>query len=319
MSGTGSTKDPHPLGDGWADVADVRLGDIVTFLVVSKNGSVTRAARTLATTPSQVSKAVSRLEKQLGVELFARGARGMHLSDAGVRVLPYLEGAAESMRRMQSEEPSLELSVAAPSSLNPLFLPAIARCRSDWRVRVFELPSSLLHAYASERLFQVALTDADGQLPKSWASTRVGEIRSGLFGAPEVAEALGDAPVSEDVLRDHPFIGPVYSVNGVLVPVGDDCPASFQRKRGHQAQTMALALDLAAATGQLVFGPVLAARRHVERGELSEIRVQGWDIRAPLFVACDGYSVLASAQESIVAAVRGVLRAGAGAPRVRRA
>jgi hypothetical protein len=46
----------------------------------------------------------------------------------------------------------------------------------------------------------------------------------------------------------------------------------------------------------LVFGPAVAAHRHVTAGSLVEVRVQGWDIREPLQVACNGDRVLSRVQ-----------------------
>jgi DNA-binding transcriptional LysR family regulator len=43
-------------------LADLRVGDLMTFLAVRRSGSITAAARELKVTPSQVSKAISRLE-----------------------------------------------------------------------------------------------------------------------------------------------------------------------------------------------------------------------------------------------------------------
>ena len=60
-------------------LADLRFGDVLTFLTVHRCGAITGAARALKVTPSQVSKAVHRLERQLGahalVALVARRRR----------------------------------------------------------------------------------------------------------------------------------------------------------------------------------------------------------------------------------------------------
>src|SRR6266852_4405230 len=61
------------------DSLDLHLADVNTFLVVQRLGSVTASARQLGVTPAQVSKAVARLEAQLGSKLFTRSARGVAL------------------------------------------------------------------------------------------------------------------------------------------------------------------------------------------------------------------------------------------------
>ena len=74
-------------GDG----SDLRIPDILTFLAVCRHGSVTGAARDLRVTPSQVSKAVARLEKHLKRPLLSRKARGVSASGEGQKIVPRLE------------------------------------------------------------------------------------------------------------------------------------------------------------------------------------------------------------------------------------
>ena len=61
---------------------ELRIADVATFLAVARSGSVTMAARQLDVTPSQVSKAVARLEGYLKVRLIERSGRGIILTDA---------------------------------------------------------------------------------------------------------------------------------------------------------------------------------------------------------------------------------------------
>jgi DNA-binding transcriptional LysR family regulator len=262
----------------------------------------------MSSTTSQVSKAVARLERELGVKLLLRGARGVRLSEGGQRVLPLLEGAVDKLRRINHTDiqEGTELTVAGASYLNSAFLPAIAGSASTVRVRGLELPPALLRAYAGENFFQLALTLDEESLPKNWVSTSVGKVRRALFGTPTRAKSLagGARRVEEAVLREVPFIGPIYTVNGAYVPVQDDCPAHFERRIGNQCQTIALALDLAVATDQLVYGPALAARHHLARGELVEIDVVDWEKEeSPLCVACDVDRVLASVYQRVLDAV----------------
>jgi hypothetical protein len=62
-------------------------------------------------------------------------------------------------------------------------------------------------------------------------------------------------------------------------------------------------LDLARSTGQLIFGPAIAAHAHVARGELAEVRVRGWDVREPLTLAVNGERVRARTQKALAALV----------------
>jgi DNA-binding transcriptional LysR family regulator len=286
----------------------LHVADLTTFLAVRRSESVSGAARELGVTPSQVSKAISRLEAALGVRLFSRGARGVALSDQARMVLPHIEAAIASLEQLERRDgPSVtDLTVAGPSYLMSSFLPAVAACAPKLNVRGIELAPSLVRAYAPENFFEMAILARSAErLPVTWVSVRVGEIRSGLFGTPEVARRLGPFPTSVEKLRGLPFVTPIYNVEGRYLPVDDDCPLPLaERKSGHAAQTIGIALELAARTDQLVFGPVVAARRLVATGALVEINVRGWSVREPLFIACNADRVMASVQTATVKAMR---------------
>jgi DNA-binding transcriptional LysR family regulator len=289
-------------------ISELHVADLTTFLAVRRAGSVSVAARELGVTPSQVSKAVARLETTLRVRLFSRGARGVALSDQARLALPHIEAAVASLQLLEHRDaPSItELTVAAPSYLISSFLPAIACCQPQLNVRGIELAPSLVRAYAPENVFDLAiLAPSADRMPVTWVSVRVGEIRSALFGSPELAKELGPFPTSVDKLRSVPFVTPIYNADGRYFSVEDDCPLTLaERKRGHSAQTIGIALELAAQTGQLVFGPVVSARRLIATGALVEIPVRGWSVREPLYVSCNADRMMAKVQTAVVRAMR---------------
>lgn len=61
------------------------LPDVEAFLAVVHGGSMTAGAVALATTPSVLSRAITRLEAHLGVQLLRRTTRRLSLTDAGRR------------------------------------------------------------------------------------------------------------------------------------------------------------------------------------------------------------------------------------------
>src|SRR5690348_310520 len=98
-------------------LADLRMADVLTFLAVRRAGSVSGAARELDVTPSQVSKAVRRLERQLRVPLFTRGARGVVVADSAQPMVEHLEAMAAHLEHLERPRPGRvrEVAVAAPS------------------------------------------------------------------------------------------------------------------------------------------------------------------------------------------------------------
>ncbi len=286
-------------------LADLRFGDVLTFLTVHRCGAITGAARALKVTPSQVSKAVHRLERQLGATLLSRSTRGVIVSDAGRRLIPRLEDVAARLQQLRPDAVTREeLALAAPSYLNAVFLPRIATELAGVVVRGLELPPALVRAYAVENFFDVALIVGPEELPGAWVNSNVGQVRKGLFAAPELARRLGGGPVDPKRIAELPFVTPIYNVNGQFVPADDGCPLGHaERRLGHQSQTLVVGLDLARSTGQLIFGPAIGAHAHVARGELVEVRVRGWDVREPLTLAVNGERVRARTQKALAALV----------------
>jgi len=298
---------PHP------DVAELRVGDMLTFLAVVRSSSLTAAARERKVTPSQVSKAITRLETHFGRRLLERGSRGVVLSDAGRRLAPTLEQVVTELEAARGSDPdTMELSLGAPSYLQTTLLPVLASIAENLRIRAFELPPALLRASAQDEGFDMlVLPSAPGHLPASWVSETVGVLRKVLFAPPALAERLGRGPVSPAALGDVPFVLPAYRQLGRVVPVDDDCPLPrAQRRAGHEVGTILVALEVAAATEQLVFGPQLSGRRHVEAGTLVEVPVEGWDVSEPLVFACHVDRLSARQRSLFTAALRAAMQHG---------
>ncbi|HMR11876.1 MAG TPA: LysR family transcriptional regulator, partial [Polyangiaceae bacterium] len=80
----------------------VQLDDAAVFVSVVDAGSFSGAARLLSLPKSSVSRAVSRLELELGVKLLERTTRSLRLTDAGKRyhssVAPALSAVRDAAR-----------------------------------------------------------------------------------------------------------------------------------------------------------------------------------------------------------------------------
>lgn len=290
-------------------LADLRAGDLMLFLSVARCQSVNGAARELNIPPSQVSKAVARLEEQLGMNLMVRSTRGITISDDGNRILPQLTELVQRIQGLERREGvEAAIAVAAPSYMISWCAPRMAQALPGTRLRAIEMAPALIRTLAASNFFDVCITMAEERLPESWVSVHVGDMRRSCFGTPELYEELGPPPISLDTILNVPFVLPVYNANGVYVPVDDGCPlAATQRTAGHEAQTMALALEIACVTKQLVFGPLMAAFPFMESGRIVEFEVEGWNERDPIYVACNVDRVRASQQRLIADAVRAEL------------
>src|SRR5258708_11236048 len=74
------------------------MTDLLTFSTVARLGGITRAAEELNTVQSNVTQRVKALEAEIGTALFERHSRGMTLTGAGRRLLPYAQRMAALSR-----------------------------------------------------------------------------------------------------------------------------------------------------------------------------------------------------------------------------
>jgi LysR family transcriptional regulator, cell division regulator len=108
----------------------MELTDLLTFSAVARNGGITRAAEELNTVQSNVTQRVKALEAEMGVALFERHSRGMTLTGAGRRLLPYVQRMAalsrEAVLAARDEgEPKGPLAIGSMETTAAVRLPAL--------------------------------------------------------------------------------------------------------------------------------------------------------------------------------------------------
>jgi DNA-binding transcriptional LysR family regulator len=112
----------------------LRVDDIRSFLVVGDAGSLVAASQKLGVSQATLSKAMARLERNLGAQLLERRARGVALTDVGQVFLDHVRtldvglqdaiAAVRDMRHGVSGTVKIGLGFAIP---NPL---VVASCRA---------------------------------------------------------------------------------------------------------------------------------------------------------------------------------------------
>jgi len=108
----------------------VELTDLLTFSAVARTGGITRAAEELNTVQSNVTQRVKALEAEIGTALFERHSRGMTLTGAGRRLLPYAERMAALSREAvlaarDDGEPKGPLSIGSMETTAAVRLPTL--------------------------------------------------------------------------------------------------------------------------------------------------------------------------------------------------
>lgn len=84
------------------------LPDLATFVLIIEQGSFSAAARASGTTPSAISRSVSRLEREMGAKLLHRTTRKLALSDTGKTVYEHALDMLEAARQAVDSGSSLQ-------------------------------------------------------------------------------------------------------------------------------------------------------------------------------------------------------------------
>lgn len=130
----------------------MELNDLLTFATVARTGSITRAAEALNTVQSNVTQRVKALEAEIGAVLFERHSRGMTLTAAGRRLLPYAQQMATLAR---------EALLAARDAGTPKGPLAIGSIETTTAVRLPTLLAAFHRTYPEVALSLRTATTAD--------------------------------------------------------------------------------------------------------------------------------------------------------------
>src|SRR5438874_6185244 len=108
----------------------MELTDLVTFSAVARSGGITRAADELNPVQSNVTQRIKALEAEIGTALFERHSRGMTLTGAGRRLLPYAERMAALAREAvlaarDDGEPKGPLAIGSMETTAAVRLPSL--------------------------------------------------------------------------------------------------------------------------------------------------------------------------------------------------
>ena len=186
-----------------------RLDAMRAFLSVSKEGSFTKAADKLGTSNQLVSKYVSHLEEQLGVRLFNRTTRKVHLTEAGEQCVQHVRHILESIQDMEggigqlkSEAQGL-LRVSAPVSFATKHLAPLIRDFKQLNPAIgIDLQLNDRKVDIVEEGFDLALRI--GHLKSSsLIAKRVAPIRLVVCAAPSYLEKHGTPEHPDQLIPAH--------------------------------------------------------------------------------------------------------------------
>ena len=150
------------------------LGELIQYhcaVGVAEELHFTRAAKRLHLDQSAVSRHIQRLESQLGTKLFARGTRGVELTEAGVVFIPYArktlvcagqgERLAQTIARGEPRECRIDYSPVIDIRL----ITRIAKLAEDAKVQVPLRFESVADEKLYEKLYEGSSQAAIAMLP----------------------------------------------------------------------------------------------------------------------------------------------------------
>src|SRR5262245_45331646 len=162
------------------------LGDLDIFRAVVQTGGVSRAAEKLNRVQSNVTTRVRQLETDLGVQLFIREGKRLHLTSEGKLLLDYADRllglAAEAREAVRDAKPRGLLRLGAMESTSAVRLPGPM---NEYLSRYPEVTLEL--RTATPRVLATA-------------------VREGELDAALVAEPIADAPFEKIVMYDEELV-----------------------------------------------------------------------------------------------------------------
>jgi DNA-binding transcriptional LysR family regulator len=188
-------------------VATIDLNRIAIFVRVVEAASFTAAAAALGVPTSSASRAVARLEAELGVRLLNRTTRKLSLTDEGRPFFQRMQAViAETEEATQqaagfAREPRGPVRVTAPLDLGLQVLPAIVR-------RIIErYPGIVVELVLTSRRVDLVEEDIDlairgGHLPdSSLVARKITATDLGIFAAPSYLQRRGRPRAFADLAR----------------------------------------------------------------------------------------------------------------------
>lgn len=183
------------------------LNSAQMFVCVVRVGSLSGAAAKLRVPLATVSRRVRELERELGVQLLLRSARGTKLTDAGARLFEQasrgIDALAEAEDAVRDDQARLKgnLRISLPPSFEPWWalLAAFQRTYPDIHVSV----------YTTERAVDLIAEGIDvsvrvgAVVHESVIARRIWRYRHVLVAAPALVRRIG-VPRSPDAVHGFP-------------------------------------------------------------------------------------------------------------------
>ena len=285
------------------------------FVAVCDDGGFSPAARRLRLAPSSLTRAIAKLEDQLGVRLLTRTTRsvvptpaGLHFCERARRILAEVNEAERSAQAEKSE-PAGRLVVSAPVTFGRMHVVGlISQYLSLFPKVSVELHLTDRYVELVEERVDVALRIRE-LADSSLVARRVGWTRRMFVASPAYLAKMGE-PRTVEELADHSLVGFIkgdavqpgatfieWRLNG---PHGEEC-VRFRPRFVTDNDDAAVAHVVAG--GGIRFSPSYETIDQVRRGELREILVNYMQPSLPIYLVHSSARLPTAALRAFVDAV----------------
>jgi DNA-binding transcriptional LysR family regulator len=186
--------------------------ELRTFIEVSRDGSLSGAARRLGLSQPTVGRHIDGLEASLGVTLFTRSQRGLTATPAALALAPHVEAmaaAAAALTRTASGEAAADRGVVRVTAADVIGCEVLPSIIAGFHG---EHPGVVIELALTNRQQDLARRDADVAVrmvrptQSGLVARRIGASRVGLFAHRNYLARFGE-PRSLADLKSHCVIG----------------------------------------------------------------------------------------------------------------
>lgn len=258
----------------------MELTDLRYFVAVADAGSFVEGARRVHVSPAAMSKAIKRLEVDLGADLFTRSTRRVNLTRAGDAALRrarvMIDEHAELRRELTLRDGEIagELRIVAmevfSTELLPGALATLVREHPKVRPSTFEMIPDEMERLVAEGRCEVGFTIGGGARSRD-VETHVLGASAGVLVCGKGHALFPTRRVRAGQLGEHAFVVPRF-LGREAAPSLDQFPPGIERTIGATIELMQMGIDLCARGAFLGYFPEVSVRGPLADGRLRAVR-----------------------------------------------
>jgi DNA-binding transcriptional LysR family regulator len=266
----------------------IDLSQMKTFILISELGSLAAAARAIGISPAAVSKQLTKLEEELGLQLLVRSTRRLELTEIGVnyysqcqRILEEVEAASALVAQMKVIPNGVLKVVSGRHFATSYIVPHMKEF-------LLKYPKIELHLELAERVPDLNTEGIDVLIGMSISATgdaiqkRIATTSYSLCASPDYLKKFG-TPKKPDDLKHHRYIAhSMRKPDNELLFHNKEIVTLTPYIRVNDAETM---LNFALDGLGIVKLHHYVVKKHLEQGSLQELLSSYNNPEIPIYVA----------------------------------